>query len=148
MRRRAATGNRVSSTTELSLYSLRMLKPRREGRVSFRLAELKKQYQQTLQTQQACITQSNELNLLLDKMLSWSGSLNPRELRIQKQKIATICIKQQQLTRQQQSLMLYLQQLQNRQEALVAELDILLLKRCGNAISDRQPQMGRGDCNL
>ncbi|KOC89307.1 hypothetical protein NG42_13385 [Winslowiella iniecta] len=124
-----------------------MLKPRREGRVCFRLAELKKQYQQTLHTQQSCIAQSNELSLLLEKMLSWSGNLAPRELRMQKQKIASIHVKQQHLTLQQQSLMLLLQQLQTRQEELVAELQNLLNKRSGDIFSHPRPLSDMGDFN-
>ncbi|WNN46440.1 hypothetical protein [Winslowiella toletana] len=129
MRRRAATGKLVLSVTGLSLYSLRSLKPRREGRVCYRLDELKKQFQQTLESLQICINRSNELSLLLQKMLSWSGSLTHRELDRQKQKISGIHAKQQHLTLQQQSLLRQLRQMQNRQEQLITEWQSLLLKR-------------------
>ena len=139
MRRRAATGKLVLSATGLSLYSLRSLKPRREGRVCYRLDELKKQYHQTLESLQSCIDRSNELSLLLQKMLSWSGSLTHRELDRQKQKITVIHAKQQQLTLQQQSLLRQLRQLQNRQEQLMTEWQRLLLKRGrDNTMGDKE----------
>lgn len=129
MRRRAIAGKAAPAVTGLSLYGLMMIKPRREARLTHRLAELRKQYQTTLAAQQSCIAQSYSLSLLLERMLSWSGLLTPQELRIQKRKLVCLHVKQQQFTLQQHALMQQLQQQQQWQDELLAELQGLAQKR-------------------
>ncbi|MFS2225846.1 hypothetical protein [Pantoea sp. B65] len=129
MRRRAATGNIVSQGGEGAPHNLLPMQPRREGRICFRLVELKKQYLRTIQAQQLCMARSNTVALLMEKMLAWSGRLTPDELRVQKQKLAMLHLQQQQLTLQQKSLMCQLAQLQSRQHELMFELHRLIINQ-------------------
>ncbi|MCU5775527.1 hypothetical protein N5923_19230 [Erwiniaceae bacterium BAC15a-03b] len=129
MRRRAATGSSGAPGGEVKAHHILPLTPRREGRLGFRLAELKKQYLLTLQAQQQCLARSNALGMLMEKMLVWSGKLTPSELRIQKQKLARIYLQQQQLTFRQQMLMRQLEKLQARQNELMLELHHLMSGR-------------------
>ncbi len=125
---------RTAATTTLSdgqvmLHCLLKIKERREDRLHRQMAELTRQHMQMEVMQNQSRARCAELAQLQNQILTWSGTLQAKELVEQKQKMGSLFHETHSLALQQRSLLDRQKQLQNRLDVLHQELVVIMKKK-------------------